>query len=85
MIGPAALFLAAATPSTSDQKILDLISVSCGRAADEISISEGKLVSIHPKASPCYGAVICALPKLKKSGFIYPVGIISNPPADHTN
>jgi hypothetical protein len=71
--------LAASVPLSSDQKILDRISVSCGLAAGDITIRQGKLVRIHPKGTPSYQAVICVFPKLNRSGFVYPIGFISEP------
>jgi hypothetical protein len=74
-----AIFLAASTHVSGDQKVLDRISVSCGLSAGDITIRQGKLVRIHPKGTPSYQTVICVLPKLNRSGFVYPIGFISEP------
>ena len=81
MIGLVILLLAASAPDGTDQQILDHISVSCGLSAGDITIDQGKRVRIRPKQTPTYEAVMCTLPKLKESGFVYPVGFIAKPRA----
>jgi hypothetical protein len=85
LIGNAVLLLAASAPVSSDQKILDRISISCGLSPGDIRVKQARQVRIRPRGTVSYEALMCTLPKLKKSGFSYPVGFISQPSEEPGN